>query len=165
MSGPVEPDVGAARPPRKGKTGKGRGGDRTTDEARLEEAARTRQVLLLRRSGLSFAQIAEATDYADASGAAHAWRRAVKNAVQIPARETIALELERLDVAQAAIWTKVMNGNISAIEAWLKISAHRAKLEGMYKPVKLTLSGEEETEVHDAVADLLAILQGNGAPS
>ncbi|MFZ4431603.1 MAG: hypothetical protein ACOYOQ_00250 [Microthrixaceae bacterium] len=51
------------------------------------------------------------------------------------------LELDRLDAAQRAIWTRVQQGNDWAIDRLLAIMGHRAKLLGLEKSAQVTVSG------------------------
>lgn len=41
-------------------------------------------------------------------------------------------ELASLDIAEATLADRILKGDIKAIEAMLKIKAHRAKLAGLY---------------------------------
>ena len=79
------------------------------------------------------------------------------------------LELARLDVAQRAIWKKVVKGDLAAIDRLLKIMQRRAKLIGLDAPVKLDvrqmvretaaelgLSQDEAKETFEAIERMLA---------
>lgn len=57
----------------------------------------------------------------------------------------VRLELTRLDRALNAIWNKVLDGDLKAIDAFLSISGRRAKLLGLDAPdrVDLTSGGEK----------------------
>jgi hypothetical protein len=46
------------------------------------------------------------------------------------------VEEDRLDLAQAAIWGKVMAGDIPAVSALIRIMERRAKLLGLDQPIK-----------------------------
>lgn len=83
------------------------------------------------------------------------------------------LELGRLDTMLNAIWKKVTNGNIRAIETALRIMARRAALLGLDKPVtvnvqnivadvaaELNLTPEESTDLASQVEHFLAISDG-----
>ncbi len=93
--------------------------------------------LQLRKAGASFEQVAKACGYANAGGAFKAVKTALKKTLQEPADDLRKLELARLDEAQAAIWAKVKNGDLKAIDRLLRISERRSKLLGLDAPVKL----------------------------
>jgi hypothetical protein len=41
------------------------------------------------------------------------------------------VENARLDIAQARIWSKVLDGDLKAVDAFLRISARRARMNGL----------------------------------
>jgi 5,10-methylene-tetrahydrofolate dehydrogenase/methenyl tetrahydrofolate cyclohydrolase len=64
----------------------------------------------------------------------------------IPAQEVNEarkLEVERLDAALAAIWEKVVTGNLWAIDRLLKISEQRCRLLGLNAPDRQVIITEE----------------------
>jgi len=58
-----------------------------------------------------------------------------------------AIEVERLDIAQAAIWKRVLDGDDAAVNSLLKIMDRRARLLGLDAPqqVSQTLSVEYDS--------------------
>jgi hypothetical protein len=94
------------------------------------------QALELRKAGVGYAAIAERLGYRTPSGAHAAVGVALKKTLQEPADDLRRLEIERLDAAQKAIWTQVIQGNQGAIDRYLKIAERRAKLLGLDAPVK-----------------------------
>lgn len=55
-------------------------------------------------------------------------KKALAEAQDDRKREVVELELDRLDALQNSIWGIALGGDIKAIEATLKIMAHRARL-------------------------------------
>jgi hypothetical protein len=151
---------GEPAPPRRGKTGTSkRGGDRSTEQARVEEANRVAAVIDLRMSGMKFADIAKRLNYADESGPATAYRRAIAKVVQEPAREALALELLRTEALLEAVWDKAMLGRIGPHQQALNTVAFRAKLLGLNGAVKIDLTSDTaQAEVQEVVDGLLAIM-------
>ena len=126
---------------------------------------REKKVLELRRGGLTFDLIADRVGYASASGAHKAYISACK---RIVVEDVVAIrnaEIDRLDIAQAAIWGDVVNGadaqeRARAILALMKIMERRARLLGLDVPTK----SQVEVNIHDRdsidaeVARLVALL-------
>lgn len=101
------------------------------------------EVLKLRRGGLTFDMIAERVGYANASGAYKAWKNGMKRVVHDDVETIRKTELDRLDIAQAAIWgdlTDTQNIDASTraklILALVRIAERRARLLGLDMPVK-----------------------------
>lgn len=103
----------------------------------IDVAERQRQAVELRRAGASYEQIARQLEYRGKSGAFAAVRAALKKAVVEEVDELRTLEQERLDLAQAAIWVQVRNGNLGAIDRFLRIQDRRARLLGLDAPMKV----------------------------
>ena len=104
----------------------------------LEKEAK---VLELRRGGLTFDLIAQRLGYASASGAHKAYMSACSRIVYDDVVETRNVEMDRLNIAQAAIWGDVINGTtpqdrFRAVMALMKIMERRAKLLGLDMPTK-----------------------------
>lgn len=74
--------------------------------------------------------------------------------------EMRSLENARLDRAQAAIWTKVLEGDIKAIGAFLRISEHRARMNGLNAPQQVDLSVSVRQEMEEALTELQTMLEG-----
>lgn len=65
------------------------------------------------------------------------------------------LELERVDVAMAAIWSQVRRGHLGAIDRFVKLSARRAKLCGLDMPTDVDIkSGGERIRIMVGGIDL-----------
>lgn len=111
-----------------------------------EVLEREAEVLKLRRGGLPFDLIAQRTGYAAASGAKAAYDRAMARLIYDDAEALRKMGNDRLDMGQSAIWGKVLQGDIPAINAWLKIEERRAKLNGLDQPVRI----QAEVVTYDA---------------
>jgi hypothetical protein len=112
----------------------GRPAGRAPDPDVLEKE---QAVVNLRRTGLTWDQIAKRVGYGYPSSARDAYYRANARIVRDDVEELRKIEEDRLDLAQAAIWTKVLQGDYQAIQTLLKIMDRRAKLLGLDQPTKI----------------------------
>jgi transcriptional regulator len=112
----------------------------------LEKEAK---VLELRRGGLTFDMIADRLGYASASGAHKAYVTACNRIIYADVIETRKIEMDRLDIAQAAIWTNVIAGEVPSVIALMKIMERRARLLGLDMPTKAQI--EVNIYEHDAI--------------
>lgn len=127
-----------------------------------------RRVIELRRAGLTFDVIAQEVGYSNASGAHHAYTRALKKTlVSAGADEMRETELDRLDRLQRFAWPQASQGNLRAIETILRIMGRRAKLLGLDAPLKAEVTTYEGgTEIDREVQRLVALLDsGSGSES
>ncbi len=119
---------------------------------------REAEVLKLRRGGLTFDLIAKELGFKHASGAHKAYVNACKRIVANDVEEIRRVESERLDIAQSAIWGKVLRGEIPAIQALVRIMERRARLFGLDAPTKAQVevttydTGTIDAEVQRLVA-------------
>ena len=103
--------------------------------------------LAMRRAGMSYRQIARALKCSPKK----AWKL-VQSELQRAggespetATEVLALELERLDALQTALWNEATSGNVAAIDRVLKIMERRARLMNL----------ESAIDVQDAMRRLV----------
>jgi hypothetical protein len=101
-----------------------------------EVLAKEAEVVKLRRGGLTWDLIAKQVGYKHGSSAQDAYVRASQRIVRDDIEAIRKMEEDRLDMAQASIWSKVMQGEISAINTFLRIQERRAKLLGLDQPLK-----------------------------
>lgn len=101
----------------------------TTAQQRAERDARA---LDLRRAGVALPRIAAELQYSSAATAETGIARALKaqGTVFDPA-DVRALELDRLDRLQQAVWVKAVKGDLKAIEQAQKLSEARVRLAGI----------------------------------
>lgn len=122
--------------------------------------ARRAEALTLLLAGLSYEQIGERLGITK-QGAIDMIGRSLDVAESRQVDEMRALENARLDRAQAAIWTKVLNGDTKAIDAFLKISQRRARLNGMDAPTKINLKVSVQAEMEAALNELENVVLGD----
>jgi hypothetical protein len=116
-----------------------------------EQYDKENKVLELRRSGETWARIAEVVGYANASSAQKAYVRVVNRVQREPVEAMRDLELDRLDRLQRSFWTEaIVNKNQKAALVILKIIDQRAKLYGLYAPTKI----QAEVINYDGLSDL-----------
>lgn len=125
-------------------------------------AKREQQVMELRLAGLEFDEIARRCGYTNASGAWKAWKRVLS---RLPVTETNRLREEsnqRLNVALAAVWKKVQQGDLGTIDRLVAIEERRAKLMGLDMP-KEDERGSNVVVVREVPTGLLPleVLNGN----
>ncbi len=101
--------------------------------------AREAQAVQLRMAGATYKEIADQLNYRGRQGAFEAVRRALV-ADQDAVDEARDMELMRLDRLLRAVWTKAVGGDLQAVDRALKISDARAKLLGMYRPMKIDIT-------------------------
>lgn len=111
----------------------------TTSPARITAAARRREAVALRLSGLPFEAIGSALGVSRQQ--AHRLVTAEIGRTAAEAQEATdalrALELERLDAMQAALWDRTMAGELEAVDRLLKIITRRCALLGLDRPAKI----------------------------
>ena len=131
--------------------------------ARKEKALqRQAEALRLRRGGLTFDLIAQQLNYANASSAQKAYLAAHRQIVFSDVEQVRKEEIDRLDLAQAAIWNGVLQGNNDSIASLIRIMGRRARLLGLDMPVKtqVEVSYYESDTIDAEVRKLAALLDG-----
>jgi hypothetical protein len=108
--------------------------------------AKEAEVVKLRRGGLTWDLIAERVGYAFPSAAHAAYQRAAQRVVAEDIEAIRQVETERLDLAQSAIWGKVLQGDNPSITNLLRIMERRAKLLGLDQPTRI----QAEVVTYDA---------------
>lgn len=111
-------------------------------DRQVQALDRTSRALELRKSGATFAHIANELGYANESGAYKAVMRALKKTLQEPADEVRMLEVERLDALLSGLWARKNTPEVT--DRILRIMERRAKLLGLDSPVRsdVTSGGE-----------------------
>jgi hypothetical protein len=105
------------------------------------------EVVKLRRGGLTWDLIGERVGLSP-SGAQKAFDRSLARVVKDDIEAIRALETERLDLAQSAIWGKVLQGDNPSIANLLRIMERRARLLGIDQPIRQQI----EVAVYDGNA-------------
>lgn len=132
------------------------GHSRTSAEA-IRIADRKADVLQMRRMALSFTKIAEVIASKHKmpkytrGDAHHDFMDALDRIIEEPARETMAAELDRLNVMMGALMPKIAMGDVQAITVGLRVQDRRSRYLGLDSPIKHDLMG---TDVSAAVLNL-----------
>lgn len=115
--------------------------------------------LELRLAGKSISEIADELQVTE--GTVRQYLRRAYRDIQAPmVQELRAMELARLDEAHRAIWDRVKDGNLMAIDRFLKISHARRELMGLDRPI-----GENDSDdgPRHTVIEILPKPPENGA--
>jgi hypothetical protein len=107
--------------------------------------------------------IAERVGYNSPASAHAAYQRASVRIVQDDIEAIRKIETERLDMAQSAIWNKVLQGEISAVQALIRIQERRAKLLGLDQPFRqqIEVTSYDGNTIDAEVSRLVELLAGS----
>lgn len=112
------------------------------DERRLTIAQKRDRALSLRLTGATYQAIADAMGVNKST--VKRWiDTAIDGVDKENAKQLIALENERLNRAMRAIWPKVIDGQLGAVDRLVKLSERRARLNGLDAPQKVDLGVPE----------------------
>lgn len=116
---------------------------------------RARRALELRKSGATFAQIAEVLSYKSPAGAKAAVDRAMKKNIQEQVLELKELQVERLNHMLLVLWPQVQAADTRAIETALKVMTRLDVLEGTEtaKRVEVNVTREDSILVIEGSKD------------
>lgn len=141
------------------------GGKGSSAKAKLIE--RRQKALQYRKAGASYRAIAcrvrdelDLPKY-DESQAHRDVRAALDELVRLTrldAEEYRQLELERLDLALKAIASQVQQGNLFAVDRWLRLSESRRKLLGLDAPLQIQVEEKIEAELQQFLDSLESAL-------
>lgn len=120
---------------------------------------RERQVVSLRRQGLTWQDIADQTGYSSPSGASEAYYRASYRVVSVDVEALRQLENDRLDLLFSSVWEQALAGDYKATDACLKIMSRRAKLLGLDAPVSQKIEITPTYDKSAIEAELQRIIQ------
>ena len=127
---------------------------------RTEDKARRAQALSLRLSGFSWEEIGRHLNISH-QGAKSLVERTMDTATGRQVEEMRSIENARLDKAQTAIWQRVLQGDDFAIDRFLKISAQRARINGLNAPMKVDLNVSVKHEMEQALGQLESMVLEN----
>ena len=122
-------------------------------------SARRTEALTLRLAGMSYAQIGERLEIT-ANGARELIVRNLERADNRNVEVERSIENARLDRAQAAVWSKVLDGDLSAVDTFLRISSRRAKMNGLDEPTSINMSIGIRNEMENALTELQEVVLG-----
>ncbi len=122
-----------------------------------------KRVIELRRAGVTYDLIAEEVGYSSASGAYHAFTRAMKRTLRESGSDELReIEADRLDRLQRFTWPLAAQGDLRAIETILRIMARRARLLGLDSPIKQEVTTfEGGSDIDREVQRLVSLLEPN----
>lgn len=133
---------------------------RNLDDVRAgQQSARRVEALSLRLAGLTYEQIGERLGISK-EGARNLINRTLQQAENLAAAELRELETARLDRAQAAIWTRVLEGDLRAVDTFLRISRRRSDLLGLDAPTEINLKVGIKDEMTRALDELQSVVLG-----
>jgi len=117
----------------------------STAGTRLSAAERKREIIKLRRDGLTFHEIGEqvACTPQYAFKVVRVYLERVDKELSEEVAQLRRLESERLDRAHRAVWPKAIKGDLRAIDRVLRIMERRARLFGLDAPQKRELTGKD----------------------
>lgn len=121
--------------------------------------ARRIEAMSLKLAGASYEAIGERLGIAPQSVRALISRN-LERADNRLVEEMRAIENARLDRAQAAIWKRVLDGELDAVRTYLQISARRAKMNGLDAPQRIALSANVRVEMEQALDELKHVVLG-----
>lgn len=130
-----------------------------TSRSRAKDKARRAEAVSMLLAGLTMEQIAERMHISE-RGVEDLVDRTLARVVNPNAEKLRAVENARLDRSQAAIWSNVLKGDLQAIDTFLRISARRARMNGLDEPTKVNLSVNIRQEMESALAALEAVVLG-----
>lgn len=133
----------------------------TTPALTPEQAQRYVQVLELRKAGRTFDEIADALNYADRSGAKHAYDAAIKRMGREAAEDLRELELYRLEDLWATAYHRAMQLAEDDHEGFIKFQAHmlnisrrRSGLMGLDAPRQVEVAGKDGGAIQTDIGEL-----------
>jgi DNA-binding CsgD family transcriptional regulator len=130
-----------------------------SDTRRIQEKARRIEALSMKLAGFSYEQISDRLEITESS-VKDLISRTLSRAESQGATGLREIENARLDRAQAAVWTKVLEGDLHAVDVFLRISARRAKMNGFDAPTQINLSVNVKQEMEQALAALESVVLG-----
>jgi hypothetical protein len=100
------------------------------------------KALEFRKAGLPYTTIALQLGYNSPQAAWKAVKTALKRTIQEPADEVRQMEIERLDAVLVAVWAQVKQGNLPAVDRYVKLAQRRAELLGLDAPKRTDITSE-----------------------
>ncbi|MGB8379640.1 MAG: hypothetical protein WCG47_00100 [Dermatophilaceae bacterium] len=126
------------------------------------ERERALKALALRREGLPYRDIAERLDWKNEASARSAVTRLLTRIEYDEVAEMRAVEGERLDAMQRAVWAAAISGDTDAIKSVLAIMARRARLFGLNMPAKVEVAEISSVEFAEQFIQLVSTLDPEG---
>lgn len=124
-----------------------------TAKAEAESQELTRRCLELRLAGGSLEAIGKTVGL-HKSNVSRRIKQALQDIPQDEAADLRAIENERLNVMQTAIWQKVRQGEYGAVDRALRISERRSKLNGLDAPQRVDV-GAQAVDIEGVARDIM----------
>lgn len=136
-----------------GRRPSGKKGEQTSKRT-IASAERRAKAMALRLAGYNYQQIADKirASHGGAYSKSMAFKDIEKSIDQLviePAVRVLELNLGRLAAAMTAVWPAVMEGDVQAIAAMLKIMEREARYLGLDSPVRQVILGADAATVMD----------------
>ena len=112
------------------------------NDKRLTKAERMKQALQLRRAGATVPGIADVLGV-NKSTISRDLQQAYKELYHEDAKQLVDLEVSRFEEAHRAIWPKVKQGHLGAIDRFVKLSESRRRLLGLDAPTRVDLGAPD----------------------
>lgn len=113
-------------------------------------------------AGMTYEQIGDRLDISP-QGAHGLVMRTLEETRNYAVDDLREIENARLDRAQSAIWSDVINGDIEAIRVFLRISERRAKMNGLDAPSKIAMAVEIRQEMEQQLQVLESVVLDQGS--
>jgi hypothetical protein len=126
------------------------------------ERERALKALALRREGLPYRDIADRLDWKNEASARSAVTRLLTRVESDKLAEMRAVEGERLDAMQRAVWAAATSGDTDAIKSVLAIMVRRARLFGLDMPAKVDVAEISSVEFAEQFVQLVSALDPQG---
>ena len=134
--------------------------DPTQQRPDAEERTKAVEAVTLRRTGLSWREIADQLGYRDESGARKAATRLLGRVEVEAVGELRELEGQRLDALQAAHWNAALAGDVDSTKVVLGVIDRRCRLFGLNAPDRVEVgSTVTDAEFAEAAVGLIAALR------
>lgn len=140
------------------------------DKSEWDLLKKERKVVELRQMGITYEVIAKEVGYASASGAYHAYERALARYPRETFDKKRDLQEQRIERLLAGVWTKALRGDTTALMVTIKLFERQAKLLGLDMPqrfentVEIFEGGSEVDEQVRRFAYLIAEAQNKQDP-
>ena len=132
----------------------------------MTAAERTQKAVALRKAGRTYDQIRKALGISKGAAVKAVQRglAEMREETSKDAKDLQAMEAARLDEAQAAIWTKVLQGDLAAVDRFTRLSQRRAALLGLDAPQRAEVTGKDGGALSVSIAGFFASVAAEPQP-
>lgn len=141
----------------KSKQARARAGGFGDTRKHIEMKRRQEKLLKLRRAGYTIREIhARMPEYSSEKVIRQELRRLLKNMVELPAQELLALQYHRFEVLIRSIWREAVAGDLQTHDRLLKLLVEQGKM------MKMGAAGNGEDDGSDVAKWLNALVSDAG---